>query len=931
MARSAKQKEHARASMSQINSIYPNSGNKENNNCSPGSSNSNSKPIKGSSVSKSAARLLQGQLADAKRVLNNTRCRLKRSQDSNNTLQDVARNALSEAETSHEKVSMSERLLNILHKAKNTYRMRDRRAPDRINAAVEVSQSHALKEKGIFTESVREMTRDLTAVCRVPIARVNDVIHTVARGLGMSVEGSIDKHSVARITLEAGVGAEMQIVHEIHNATTLPEHEKGMFSFHHISCIIAHIFIGLTVSGDGTTDKHLNLESKHGLLLTPTYASDPNTPAMSTVPSQRFFGINWAPDHKSETQLKGWQELIDRMYKVYNESPLGRQKPLNPLEFARLVTGMNTDHAEDQKKLFRLFLAWKESCEREMRGEEALLAASLSDILPFLWRETENNISAAGGYDAWMALAADKREKREVKAYKRICVALGADKLGELRPEECQYAALFIWGGCCMHKEMNSVKGGNVRMMAFWAKNNLPGPKMLFNKDNQAAARLSGGAAGERATEVSTAGGVKLTSLAGAVFANKDLKKGQQDTLQVTLQDEIGYMVRFPGTSSTRYRSHAEVAAELLVLLDFYKQFLEVVRDLKEKRNLTNIEQNIYNGLCDIPTLTELAVLVLYAQAITHPYMHEVRGPTASKTNLLDLGSLHDKVMTHCRNIISNPDLLLSTSASYLKGSLDGLIWHRLDVFYAVQALAPSLPHLCGAMVAFFEGALETWDRFTIEYRTDGAIARASATEKRRAFMLPTNDDNEGALGGKRVATRHAPNQTLEAHNSRVMYRKNNTAAFMRKCLTLEDRRYIRRKAREIDSSGAARIRREAQAAFNKNAVGKKRKADTERRTKAAAKRARIDTVNPRFDAEAINANPGTIPQLDLELDWHRLHDTIVPLKSHISRKSEKIKALLEAVDRHNSGQNTLPVPITENTIQEDVPSDLDEEESDFE
>jgi len=345
---------------------------------------------------------------------------------------------------------------------------------------------------------------------------------------------------------------------------------------------------------------------------------------------------------------------------------------------------MNTDHAEDQKKLFHLFLAWKESCEHEMHGAEALLAASLSNVLPFLWRETENNMSAAGGYDAWMELTADEYEKHELKAYKWVCITLSVDKLGKLRPEECQYAALFIWGGCCMHKEMNSVKGGNAQMMVFWAKNNLPGPKMLFNKDNRAVARLGGDATQERASEVSTAGGVKLTSLAGAVFANKDLKKGQQDTLQVALQDGIGYMVQFPSMSGTHYGSHAEAVAELLVRLDFYKQFLDVVRDLKEKRNLTNIEQNIYDGLHDIPTLTELAVLVLYAQAITHPYMCAVQGPTTSKMNLLDLSSLHDKVMTHCRNIISNLDLLLSTLASYLKGSLDRLIWHHSDAFYAV-------------------------------------------------------------------------------------------------------------------------------------------------------------------------------------------------------------------------------------------------------
>jgi len=187
---------------------------------------------------------------------------------------------------------------------------------------------------------------------------------------------------------------------------------------------------------------------------------------MSTVPSQSFFGINWTPDHKSKTQLKGWQELIYRMYKVYNESPFRCQKPLNPLEFASLVTGMNTDNTE-------VFFAWKDSCKHEMCGTEALLTASLSDVVPFLWRETENNLSAAGGYDAWMAFTSYQCEKREVEAYKWVFVTLGADKLGELRLEECQYAVLFIWGGCCMHKEINSITCGNAWMMVCWAKNNL--------------------------------------------------------------------------------------------------------------------------------------------------------------------------------------------------------------------------------------------------------------------------------------------------------------------------------------------------------------------------------------------------------------------------------------------------------------------------
>jgi hypothetical protein len=124
---------------------------------------------------------------------------------------------------------------------------------------------------------------------------------------------------------------------------------------------------------------------------------DPDAPVMNTVPTQRFFGINAAVDHKSETQLQGWKDLVERMYKVYNKSPLGHHKPFNPLEFARLVTGMNTDHAEDQKNLFWLFETWKASCEREMRGAEAILSASLADLIPLLWKEAEQNVTDAGG------------------------------------------------------------------------------------------------------------------------------------------------------------------------------------------------------------------------------------------------------------------------------------------------------------------------------------------------------------------------------------------------------------------------------------------------------------------------------------------------------------------------------------------------------
>jgi hypothetical protein len=211
-------------------------------------------------------------------------------------------------------------------------------------------------------------------------------------------------------------------------------------------------------------------------------------------------------------------------------------------------------------------------------------------------------------------------------------------------------------------------------------------------------------------------------------------------------------------------------------------------------------------------------------------------------------------------------------------------------------------------------------------------VAGAATAERRRAYMQPTNDANEGGLGEKRVTTRHAPNMTLESHNARVMYRKNNTGAFIRKTFHLTDRKYLRRKAQEIDSSGQAKLHHEVEAAAYKETVERKRKAVTERKAAQDAKRAKIDAVVVRLDIQDIDDLPGTCAVLDLQLEWHRLRDNLIPKKKDITKKADKIKALqVEAVRRHNNGQQAFHLPVDENSIQVDVPSDLDEEESDWE
>jgi len=242
VARSKAQRAQARAAMIKINS-----GNKENvGSSSDRFSDGNASDSRNTpSEPPSALRTERVRVLEYKRLLHNTRRKLTRAENAKGNLRAQTKEAQSDAEASRAKLGRVERVLATLQRAKNTLRMRDNRAPQKLEAAVEKSQTHALKVKGVFKEEVREMTRDLTSICRVPLARVNSVIHVVARGLGIIVEDSIDKHSASRITLEGQVAVDMQLVNEIHTAGGKP-----------CLSVIIYIFLmdiaWLTVSGDST-------------------------------------------------------------------------------------------------------------------------------------------------------------------------------------------------------------------------------------------------------------------------------------------------------------------------------------------------------------------------------------------------------------------------------------------------------------------------------------------------------------------------------------------------------------------------------------------------------------------------------------------------------------------------------------------------------
>jgi hypothetical protein len=118
---------------------------------------------------------------------------------------------------------------------------------------------------------------------------------------------------------------------------------------------------------------------------------------------------------------------------------------------------------------------------------------------------------------------------------------------------------------------------------------------------------------------------------------------------------------------------------------------------------------------------------------------------------------------------------------------MDGLPWQGPKAFEAIQNMASQLPHLKPLLVAFFKGASESWKRFTSEFAPGELIDEATAEEKELAWMPPTNDVNEGALGSFCVLMQCQPQLTLLQYNAQAMFHHNNTQAFMENKFQAED------------------------------------------------------------------------------------------------------------------------------------------------
>ncbi|KAL5486283.1 hypothetical protein ACEPAI_7329 [Sanghuangporus weigelae] len=829
-----------------------------------------------------------------------------------------------------------------------------------------------LRQNGTYAPWVRSLVFRI-ALLGCPARQVGEIIngfiHTACNRIGITPKKKIRRISprtVGRIISEADIAGKVQLAYEM----------KRTPSF--------------TVGGDGTTNKNQTFESVHANYKTKkTYLNEDGSPCTSEEQVQRvrFIKLERAGNHRAETQKNETIACLREAADLFNRSPLASTnnlpgRPFNEQALAMKFVGTHGDHAEDQKAKHRLLGEWKH--ELTMRGLSAhyLCSRSEEERETLIASARASHISQMGGFEAWEMLSDEDRIQKDAEIFDRLCESLSDEAYEQLSEAEKRRLDLWVWAGCAMHKDLNAVKGGDSAMRAKWKEiKDSPGPVLLANKDNDAVleaedhdddgeyedlqdsathvlpsfeygeqstsngANVLGkmgcnqdstkrgnkrkeSAAQKRAREVSKAGGKKLMDLMGDMLKNKNDKKGHQHTFRDYAIFLLGFIISFPDTSNTRYSSYLEAAAETIARLDFYINYMHYIRDSKEKRTLNHLEANVLKGLLDVPTRTELAVLALYLEAVSHSYISLVRGHGLENTNALDLGPLHEKVRTHVKKLIEEPHIILSPSADPKQATMNGYdSWKNEEAVKAVHRMAPELPHLETLFKAFLSGALETWERFSEEFRADGTIASLTETERDFAWTPATNDANEGALGAYRVFARKNPAGSLRLFNSIYRAKRNKTHEFMESTLTdALDSVFLRREARAQEAMGTEKKRRHEIYEEGLENVAKKRRKDTEKQEKGEKRRYELDQVEQVVDETAINNM--TVSQLRNQLDKIRPEAGCIPAdyKLNKAQRRDHLLAALRSMGKLRAAGDVQTEPIEARPCEQASSCTIDEQ-----
>ncbi|KAF8185103.1 hypothetical protein K438DRAFT_2157353 [Mycena galopus ATCC 62051] len=217
------------------------------------------------------------------------------------------------------------------------------------SAPTGVPETYRHKEGSIITNTTRDCLTDLMALDHIPASRVAGAFKHVAECLGVTVEDDVDCCSAKRIQKEAGLATKLQFVEAARNAE------------------------GLTLSGDGTSHKNKQYETRNATVIT--------TVCIFSL------GLKWPLITPANHSSIGSSKSVE-LYQLLHDSGMATDADVR--EFWNLVTGFHSDHTKDQKRL-------KGKMEHEVRGERVLKSMGYTEVFNLTFKCGQQPVEKAGG------------------------------------------------------------------------------------------------------------------------------------------------------------------------------------------------------------------------------------------------------------------------------------------------------------------------------------------------------------------------------------------------------------------------------------------------------------------------------------------------------------------------------------------------------
>lgn len=697
---------------------------------------------------------------------------------------------------------------------------------------------------------------------------------------------------------------------------------------------LGYVQSGWSAAGDGTSLEHVNYETNSAFYKAPNYRmippnATPEEIAAWTEQTSRLLGVEATIDHSAETQHQSFLDQLTEMSELYSGLPSQRGlPPVSVDEIMKKYVGQLSDHAPDQKKLFRIRKEYKAALWRKTLGAHEFENLDSDELQGVLEDELHFMIDLATANKIELSEAsADTQADYQTQARAQTMSKLVERGMRKLSLADRVVMETCLWSGCAAHKAMNLFKHAIQAMHeSAWKDSSMRPPIVFFNKDNLGAVAhlideldpLSRdldeedpgyGEAQRRAVLASVGGGQKLTSIFGAVVRHKDKKKGQQKTAVTYLELTNGKKIYLPDTSNTRYGSHGDMASVILIYYDSVVSFMEHIKDAKESGKWTNIELNIVLGLKDPATLCELAAMSIFSETVFHPLLRHARfGDANYRRNGLDDGPWYNGLIQWLSEIIEKPEIVLSHKSDYTEAAFDKLNWHSADAIKAARDLHLKHPaEVRECVIQMFKGALEATSLFMLEFTVDGEIENSPEHIRQLAYRFATNDISEGELGSFRTSSTHGEHQTTLGHNAKHMYARNDTSAwydYVTSTMTEHERKsfdgYIAQKARDMSAGGKAKKAQE------KIVLDAMEKANAQKRAREARKKAeeeeiaRVKTIVKERDPLWPRSPRVTVPMLKEQLRAYRLHFKEPKLGLLGDSKEKLMKVVKNAISRLN-------------------------------